>query len=50
LKAPLAQDVKARIIDTIADADASSTMVASDEPHLVALVLKIGTIIPQGKK
>ncbi len=46
LRAPLEQPIKARILAIIAEIDATSVTMASDEPHLLALVLKLGGIIP----
>jgi len=45
LVAPLHQHVKARIIDSIAQVDAGSVTEASDEPHVLSLIYKLGGII-----
>ncbi len=50
LKAPLAQAIKARIISIISEIDATSVTMASDEPHLLALVFKLGGVIPLAGK
>nr|MDO8114529.1 hypothetical protein [Candidatus Sigynarchaeota archaeon] len=44
LKAPLHQIIKARIVDAIGEVDAGSTTAASDEPHIMNMVFKIGAI------
>lgn len=45
LKAPLLQPLKARIIDVIAEVDAGSVTEASDEPHIMSLIYKLGGVI-----
>ncbi|MBN2154022.1 MAG: hypothetical protein JW839_21375 [Candidatus Lokiarchaeota archaeon] len=47
LKAPLPQRVKARALSIIAEVDANSVTMASDEPHVLALVFKLGAIIAE---
>lgn len=44
LQLPLTQEMKARVIDAIADVDAGSITSASDEPHVASLVFKLGSI------
>lgn len=50
LKAPLSQPLKARIIDMIGQVDAESVTSASDEPHVMSLIFKIGAVIQSAKK
>ena len=50
LKAPFPQPIKARIIDAIAQIDAGSVTEASDEPHVMSLVYKLGSIIAAEKR
>ncbi|NMC08090.1 MAG: hypothetical protein GYA24_22990 [Candidatus Lokiarchaeota archaeon] len=45
IRAPLPKLHKARILTILADIDASSITKASDEPHVMALVLKLGGIL-----
>jgi replication factor C small subunit len=44
-RSPLPQPVKAAIIDTIADVDARSVVSAAEEPHVVDLALRLGSIV-----
>ncbi|MEX2682505.1 MAG: hypothetical protein Q6373_012970 [Candidatus Sigynarchaeota archaeon] len=44
LQAPLKQPIKALILSIIADCDARSITMASEEPHLLALIFKLGGI------
>jgi replication factor C small subunit len=50
LKAPLPQLIKARIIDAIAQIDAGSVSEASDEPHIMSLIYKLGAVISTEKR
>jgi hypothetical protein len=45
LRSPLLQPIKAAIIDCIADVDARSVFNAAEEPHIVELALKLGSIL-----
>nr|MDO8085528.1 hypothetical protein [Candidatus Sigynarchaeum springense]MDO8115576.1 hypothetical protein [Candidatus Sigynarchaeota archaeon] len=44
LQVPLEQPIKARILSILAECDARSITMASDEPHLLALIFKLGGI------